>query len=216
MGSINIINPKLKFNGKFEKNNPECIILHHALHNNCTIQDVHNWHTSNGWIGFGYNFFIDKKGRIFKGREVTHNGSHCKEQGMNQKSIGICLEGCYTDYKNMTEKVVPEDQYKSAVELTKYLMDKYKIRPIYPHSHFATYKDCPGKYFPFSKYLADCFAAGEKKKNWMEILQECTDYPDRWEDGILDVIKDNIANNKQLQIFKYLPDLIEKIYYHKK
>lgn len=209
---MNIIDPKLKFKGTFKQNNPECIILHHALHNNCTVYDVHEWHLNNGWNGIGYHFFISKDGEVFKGRDINKNGSHCKEQSMNTKSIGICLEGCYTDYRDMTEKAVPYTQYKALVELSKYLMKEYKIRPIYPHSRFATYKDCPGKYFQLSRYISDCFS-GEKKKNWMEILKECTDYPNRWEDAILDIIKNNAYGNQDIDIFRYLPDLIEKIYY---
>lgn len=211
--SINIIDAKLKFKGTFKPNNPECIILHHALSNHCSIFDVHQWHLQNGWIGFGYHFFISKAGRIYKGRDVKNNGSHTKEKEMNRKSIGICLEGCYTDYEDMTEKTVPVEQYNSLIELTKYLMKEYTVKKIFPHNHFANYKDCPGKYFPFDKYISDCFDT-EKKKNWMEILKECTDSPERWEDAILSVIKKNVlSDEKELEIFKFLPDLIEKVYY---
>jgi N-acetyl-anhydromuramyl-L-alanine amidase AmpD len=216
--SIIIINPKLTFRGTFTENKPEAIILHHALHNKCTIQDVHKWHLNNGWNGFSYHFFICKDGKIYKGREINHNGGHT--QGMNTKSIGICLEGCYTDYTtksgvNMTEKTVPQAQYNAVVALTKYLMKQYNLRKIFPHSQYNKTKDCPGKYFTFGRYLADCFSKQpiEEKTNnphlWKESLAKRTDFPDRWENGLLKVWE-LIGTYPELEIFRFFPDLIEK------
>jgi N-acetylmuramoyl-L-alanine amidase len=218
--AINIIDPKLTFRGTFTENKPECIILHHALHNNCNIHDVHSWHLNNGWSGFGYHVFVDKKGNYFKGRDIIHNGAHTRENGMNRKSIGILLEGCYTDYItksgiNMTEKTVPEVQYNAVIEITKYFMKQYNLRKIFPHSQFNKTKDCPGKYFSFGRYLSDCFSKQpiEEKTNnphlWKESLAKRTDFPDRWENGLLKVWE-LIGTYPELEIFRFFPDLIEK------
>jgi len=209
--SINIINPKLQFKGTFTVNKPEAIIIHHALHNSCTIHDVHKWHLDKGWLGFGYHFFINKNGIIYKGREINQNGGHT--QGMNTKSIGICLEGCYTDYKHMTEKTVPEVQIKSVIALTKYLMNWNNLRKIYPHSQFNQSKDCPGKYFPFGRFLADCFKI-KQELTWEQIADKTLDSKDRWILGYQKALELK-GEHKELEIFKILPDLFVKLYYTK-
>lgn len=152
---MNIIETKLKIDVS-RNNKPSYIIIHHALARNCTIKDVHNWHRSFGWAGCGYHFFIDKKGNIFRGREENQRGSHCKEEGMNYKSLGICLEGCYQQHKNQTEKQVPQSQLEALTNLTKYLMDKYNIGVdrVKKHHDYAQYKLCPGNYFPWDKYIS--------------------------------------------------------------
>jgi len=152
---MKIIETNFKYNGKFKPNKPENIIVHHALARKCTAEDIHSWHLARGWFGFGYHYFVNKAGQVFKGRPDNANGSHCNEQSMNFKSLGICLEGCYEEYKNQTDKEVPKAQMESLIEITKYLMDKYNIPVdrVYPHRHFATYKLCPGKYFPWDAFV---------------------------------------------------------------
>lgn len=137
-------------------NNPSFIIIHHSLAKSCTIYDIHRWHLAFGWAGCGYHFFIDKSGKIYRGREEEQRGSHCKEESMNYKSIGICLEGCYEEYKNQTEKEVPLAQLNALTSLSKYLMKKYGIgvENIKKHHDLASYKLCPGNYFPWSIYLS--------------------------------------------------------------
>jgi N-acetyl-anhydromuramyl-L-alanine amidase AmpD len=152
-------------------NKPSYIIIHHALAKNCTIQDVHSWHRSFGWAGCGYHYFIDKRGNIFTGREENQRGSHCKEGGMNYKSIGICLEGCYQEHKNQTEKQVPKSQLESLTNLTKYLMNKYDIGTdrVKKHHDYAVYKLCPGNYFPWDKYI---YMLSQNKDNIIELKKE--------------------------------------------
>jgi hypothetical protein len=143
-----IIDPKLQFKPIQGVNKPENIIIHHALAKKCTIQDIHKWHLDNGWSGCGYHYFVNKLGEIYKGRADNVVGAHCKEFQMNYKSIGICLEGCYEDYKDQTDKVVPQVQ----LDALKWLVESLKIKQIYPHNYFATYKKCPGNYFPWDQF----------------------------------------------------------------
>lgn len=154
---MNIINPKLQFKAQLTKinNTHEYILIHHALAKNCTVYDINRWHLEKGWIGIGYHFFIRKNGEIYKGRDINWQGAHCPEQLMNIKSIGICLEGCYEDYKNQTDTIVPEEQLKALSELVKYLMDTYNIPidNVKKHSEYATYKLCPGNYFPWDEFI---------------------------------------------------------------
>lgn len=153
---MQITDPKLAISGKAYPNKPEYIIIHHALKRNCTIQDVHQWHLDRKMNGCGYHYFIAKDGNIYKGRDETRSGAHCKEKGMNAKSIGICVEGCYEDYASQTDKDMPFSQFNALRELIKYLQSKYSI-PItnmLPHRYFATYKKCPGNYFPWDRLMS--------------------------------------------------------------
>ncbi len=148
---MNIIETNLKINVP-SNNKPSYIIVHHALARSCSIYDIQRWHLSNGWAGCGYHYFINKKGKIYRGRMEEQRGSHCKQDGMNMKSIGICLEGCY---QGEGGKVVPDLQLEGLTTLTKYLMKKYEINKdhIKKHHDFASYKLCPGNYFPWEKYM---------------------------------------------------------------
>lgn len=145
---LEVINPSLSFRGSLRSNNPDHIIIHHALAKNCTIWDVHRWHLNNGWAGCGYHFFVNKKGTVFIGREVAWSGAHCPP--LNSRSIGICLEGCYQEYKNQTDREVPLAQLNALVRLVSYLLDQHNIavNNLRRHADFST-KLCPGNYFPW-------------------------------------------------------------------
>ena len=206
---MKIIDAKLKFNGTFKRDNkPEIALIHHALHDNCDIWDVHGWHLAKDWMGFGYHAFIPKAGGIYKGRPTYMHGAHCKENNMNYKSIGICLEGCYTDYLDMTEKTVPAAQIKSLVEYLHFLNLPFEY-----HRKYATYKDCPGKYFLTEKELKR--EMNQEDKSCEEILKDSNlDDLKEWIeffDGLVKMaeLKGDIGF---LEKAKYLPHLIIKVY----
>lgn len=138
---INEVN--YKWNGTLIKRvKTEMIVLHHAAAKSCTAEQVHQWHLKNGWIGIGYNFFVRRDGKIFRGRPEDTVGSHAK--GYNSKSIGICFEGDYT-VQNMTTA-----QLEAGKELVAYLKNKYKINNVKKHSDLMA-TSCPGKNFPFDE-----------------------------------------------------------------
>jgi N-acetyl-anhydromuramyl-L-alanine amidase AmpD len=146
-----IIDTKLEFKPISGKNTPDRIIIHHALAKNCTIEDIHKWHLDKGYSGAGYHYFVNKRGEIYKGRPDNVAGAHTKEQGINSKSIGICLEGCYEDYEAQTDKLVPLAQMNAL----KWLVGNLNIKTIEPHNKYATYKKCPGNYFPWDKFIKE-------------------------------------------------------------
>ena len=93
----------------------EYIIIHHtggtdsnplADTSSHTASMIDFYHKSKGWDGIGYNWFIEKDGRIVKGRDETKVGAHTK--GYNDKSIGVCLAGNFdltTPTKEQTESL---------------------------------------------------------------------------------------------------------------
>lgn len=140
---MNIIESNLQFNGNLSYgNNPDCIILHHAEASSCTMQDIHQWHLANGWIGCGYHFLVRKDGNIYRGRPESAIGAHCPNY--NSHSIGICAEGEY-----MTE-TMPQIQKEAIIELGIYIKNKYSINTIYRHGDVYE-TDCCGVNYPVSE-----------------------------------------------------------------
>jgi N-acetyl-anhydromuramyl-L-alanine amidase AmpD len=140
---VNIIECTLNFNGEFIYNNdPKRIILHHAEKSVCTIEDVHNWHLQNGWVGIGYHYFVRKDGTIYRGRPENAQGAHCP--GQNTESIGICAEGEY-----MAEDM-PQAQKDVIVSLCKDICNRYGITEIAGHKEYYS-TDCPGTNYPLEE-----------------------------------------------------------------
>lgn len=128
-------------------NEPEAIIVHHtggtkadplADTSHHTFETVKNYHISKGWGNIGYHWFIEKSGKIFKGREETQYGAHTI--GMNDKSIGICLAG------NFDTTLPTEAQEKSLITMYETLVKRYPVleNKIFPHRKFAN-RTCYGK-----------------------------------------------------------------------
>ena len=128
-------------------NKPNKILVHHtggsdknplADTSHHTAKDVRRWHKSLGWDDIGYHFFIEKKGKVVKGRDVKKNGAHCR--GQNTKSIGVCLAG------NFDATLPTKAQERSLRKLLEKLCDDHNIskKEIYPHRKFSN-KTCYGK-----------------------------------------------------------------------
>lgn len=144
----------------FKLQTPDTIVIHHALSPDCTAQDVHRWHLADGHKGILYHLFLPKKGTsAYRGRQEQHKGGHVMGSE-NDNTIGICLEGCYTDYavngKVLTEKEVPAEQLELLVWTCQDLMSRWPITKIKGHFEYPSAqkegKDCPGKYFPWDKF----------------------------------------------------------------
>ena len=106
---------------------PEYIVIHHSLTPDGSTKDwdaIRRYHIeTNGWTDIGYHYGIERVNGVLTtqmGRPVFMNGAHCKEAGMNSKSIGICVVGNFD--------VVPPD-----LETMNYLRDFcYAIMANYP------------------------------------------------------------------------------------
>lgn len=141
---LEIKETKLNWAGALAKRSAiNMIVLHHAGAKNCTIYDIHNWHLANGWSGCGYNYFINKKGEIFKGGPDDVIGSHAK--GFNSTTLGICFEG---DFEN---EIPPQVQIDAGLELVEYLKKKYNISKVKGHGELMA-TSCPGKLFDIEKF----------------------------------------------------------------
>lgn len=131
-------------------NKPEFLIVHHtggtnadplADTSNHTFEIVKQYHLSLGWEDIGYHFFIDKTGKLTKGRAENYHGAHTL--GYNQKSLGICLAG------NFDATLPTQEQTNTLKVLLTELRKKYNIslENIVPHRKFAN-KTCYGSKLP--------------------------------------------------------------------
>ena len=134
---------------------PEYIIIHHSLTKDSgtvSWQAIRRYHKNElGWRDIGYHFGIeDVNGEyeVLVGRNLNDTGAHCKEQGMNNKSVGICFVGNFDEGK-------PDNKlWDKGVNLVKGLSDILHISPskIFGHRYFAGYKSCPGNLFDIDKF----------------------------------------------------------------
>lgn len=135
---------------------PTHIVIHHSL----TVDGktvswgaIRKYHTqTNGWQDIGYHFgveLIDDTYEILVGRESTDPGAHCKENGMNSKSLGICVVG------NFDLAPPPPAQMDKLVKHVKSLMQQWGIPKanIHRHHDFSA-KSCPGNQFPWDQFMA--------------------------------------------------------------
>ena len=129
------------------------IILHHSLTKDSKTvswDDIYHYHTHElGWMDVGYHYgieLIDGYYQIMGGRPLGSHGAHCRGNGMNAVSIGICFIG------NYDEEDVPDAMYDVGIKHITGLCYSLRIGPenIFPHSDYAD-KTCPGIRFDLNR-----------------------------------------------------------------
>lgn len=129
---------------KKEVNSHEFIILHHEANSN-GFYGVDNWHRQlwrfKSELGhyIGYQYYIDKTGKLWQGRKNTEEGAHAK--GWNKKSIGICMEGNLQRY----------NMFRGQSKTLRELLDRLRIKYSIPKSKVLAHKEvgqtlCPGQH----------------------------------------------------------------------
>ena len=71
------------------------VVVHHSAspRDRTTAHDIASWHTDRGFDMIGYNYVIEAGGKLVVGRSMHRAGAHCKADGANFDSIGICVTG---------------------------------------------------------------------------------------------------------------------------
>ena len=137
---------------------PQFIVLHHSLTTDSHTVSwgaIRNYHVLElKWRDIGYHFGIENINgqiEILMGRMPDVNGAHCKQAGMNQKSIGICFVGNF-DKAPPSKKV-----WDAGLKLVAYFCKRHGIplTNIIAHRDYATYKTCPGKLFDMAQFRMD-------------------------------------------------------------
>jgi len=134
------------------------LIIHHTAtaRDKTTFEAVRNYHIRKGWGDIAYHYFISGDGRLYRGREENVVGAHCRANGMNFKSLGICLTG------NFEQEHPSEAQLKTLEELIEKLRAKYNI----PIDNVLGHKEVPGArtVCPGRNFLEWLIAYRERKK----------------------------------------------------
>jgi N-acetyl-anhydromuramyl-L-alanine amidase AmpD len=124
------------------QNHPEFLIIHTAAHEGTgyDIEDIDQWHRRRGFRMCGYHYFIHKDGTLEQGREEDMHGAHCRDNGMNTRSLGISFQG-HGDKNSFTDA-----QKGTLLRLFRECYEKYQIRSSKVHGHrrYNDNKTCPG------------------------------------------------------------------------
>lgn len=132
------------------------IIMHHSLtrdEDTVSWDAIRRYHVKElGWKDIGYHYGVELVGdtyEILVGRQLNERGAHCKQKGMNGRSVGICLIG------NFDRDRVPEAQFHLAAKLVAGLLTQLDLPTgaIFNHSDFARHKTCPGEYFNLPDFV---------------------------------------------------------------
>ncbi len=118
------------------------------------IQDLHQ--NVRGWSDIGYQFVIDRGGRLYQGRPFLDASTTLEEVprlalgahvgGFNTGNIGICLLGCYHPPEgSFCQETITPEAYDKYVETMAFLSENYAVAPtsIRGHRDFSA-TACPG------------------------------------------------------------------------
>ena len=139
---------------------PSHVVLHHSLTKDSgtvSWDAIRRWHmgihpdSTLKYKDIGYHFGIELVGdhyEIFMGRMPLEPGAHCKQMGMNYKSIGICFIGNY----DLAEP--PGEMWQLGLNLVSTLLQIFHITidDVKAHNEYASYKSCPGKLFDVDRF----------------------------------------------------------------
>jgi hypothetical protein len=151
---------------KMATNNPKYIIVHCSASDDTPAdnwQALRHYHRSKGWVDIGYHYGVELVGdnyEIRKGRPEEMNGAHCVEDGMNTKSLGVCMVGGDPGDGFGSKYPLPEEQYNVTVGLIANLCLRWNIptENVRGHREYAR-KTCPGVGVDLDKLRADVAAA---------------------------------------------------------
>lgn len=165
-----------KYIGKEEEpqlNKPEYIIIHHSATQQGDAETFRRAHKAKGWRDIGYHYVIGNgtysgDGEVETGRPENESGAHCSADGMNFKSIGICLVGNFD-----IDKPTPA-QMEALEKLCRDIMAQYKIpvSKVLGHGEVkGAATNCPGRHFnmaEFRKRLEGGKVAKDYEGHWAE------------------------------------------------
>lgn len=128
------------------------IIVHHSGAEEKDTEQIRRYHMqSRGWRDIGYNYIVERNGRVVTGRSLDIAGAHCKDKQMNTRGIGVCMIG------NMQNHPPLPAQYEALINQLAALAKRYDIpvKNILGHKEVPSPTDCPGRYVDMAKVRQD-------------------------------------------------------------
>ena len=128
------------------------IIIHHTAAEEKDTEQIRQYHLSKGWIDIGYNYVIEKSGKIVEGRSLLIPGAHCNNDGMNDRGIGIAAIG------NFNLHVISQVEYNSLLLIIRQVMAEFGIpvKNVLGHKEVeGAITDCPGKFIDMNTVRSD-------------------------------------------------------------
>jgi hypothetical protein len=146
---------------------PRFIIIHHSATadgRTFSWDAIRQYHIKErGWVDVGYHVGVELIGERYEalfGRMLDEEGAHCKEGGMNQLGIGVCLVG------NFDADPPGEAALEKLRDIVRWLMRQFEIpaRNVLGHREIGMragydwqkgqYKSCPGGQFNMEEFRA--------------------------------------------------------------
>jgi len=197
-------------------NTGKYFVIHHDASKKCSVLDIHQWHLSRGFYGFGYNCFIEKTGQINFVRYIDMETAAVKS--FNTQAYSVCLEGDFR-YEIATNK-----QIYSLCEVYEWYLKTGRQGILKLHKELQNDTDCPARFnkksfeSDFKLYMNRC--STPQAREFEKYLIDYTNDSGVWrkyfkalEKGDLDTIgKMNVSQNCN----KYICLVLEKIGRRKK
>lgn len=116
----------------------EQVVIHHSASpkETTTFEMIESWHKERGFRKIGYNYLIDHKGNVLRGRDDNEIPAQVK--GKNKYAIGICVMG------NFEEEQPSPAQLIALETLVLNLLDRFPTAELTWHKREAPTL-CPGK-----------------------------------------------------------------------
>ena len=126
---------------------PDTVILHCSATPDGEVHDwaaIRRYHIEvKGWTDIGYQYGIEMVGghyRMLTGRKPSVIGAHCRAEGMNHRSVGVCVVGRFDDGE------LDPDVLKVTTQALTLVCFHLGIPPrrIRFHRDYESRKTCPG------------------------------------------------------------------------
>lgn len=106
------------------------------------VQEIRQWHLQRGWSDIGYHKVIRRDGTVEDGRPLDVVGAHV--EGFNSRSVGVCMVGGLSAFKDKGEDNFTPDQWLALKSLLRHLRQCYPSAKILGHRDMPkVIKDCP-------------------------------------------------------------------------
>lgn len=126
-------------------------------------EDIHKWHTGEGFSGLGYHYIIKRDGTIQRGRPLNIEGAHANDFGHNQYSIGIahvagynCLSGTENPDSFLSSESITVAQMKAQKDFLRVFYKVFQMGQVLGHNQCTKNDDIdPG--FDVDAYILNTF-----------------------------------------------------------